>query len=77
MVYLLKMVIFHGYVSHNQMVFCIGSAMQNIQVLGRLANAGCICAGIAGQTNRRERERKPTLRYPLVNSHIAIENGHL
>ena len=38
--------------------------MQNTQVLARLANAGCICAGIAGQKNRseREREREPTLK---------------
>ena len=49
-------------------LFCIGSAMQHIQVLARLANAGCICAGIAGQKNRRERERKPTLRY----SHVFV-----
>ena len=37
--------------------FIASILMQNTQVLARLANAGCICAGIAGQKNRSERER--------------------
>jgi len=59
MVYLLKMVIFHGYVSHNQMVRCIKQLLNGVYVAQVATVTGLATAAFAFRKNAGLSDFKP------------------
>jgi len=70
MVYLLQMVIFHGYVSHNQMVTCFFAAYPTV-----IHDLATICIGAAKSTTPISRQVMSPEGFKLIKTMKATVPG--